>query len=156
MAASRHIFSPSRSNGALPHPSTLYDAPACSSSGWSQAVYVKEGAENFLPKKTLKGSEGLAMMSQLADILGPIQASLPDPLPASEIRCDTVWVPMRDRSEEHTAELQSRQYLVCRLLLGKKKNRQKCMGAEPPRPGGVDHTRHERPSSLTQHRPPSR
>src|SRR5947209_12346371 len=86
----------------------------------------------------------------------PIQASLPDPLPASEIRCDTVWVPMRDRSEEHTAELQSRQYLVCRLLLGKKKNRQKCMGAEPPRPGGVDHTRHERPSSLTQHRPPSR
>src|SRR3712207_7037406 len=26
------------------------------------------------------------------------------------------------RSEEHTAELQSRQYLVCRLLLEKKKN----------------------------------
>src|SRR5258707_7177076 len=28
-----------------------------------------------------------------------------------------------DRSEEHTAELQSRQYLVCRLLLEKKNNR---------------------------------
>src|SRR3712207_7572872 len=27
-----------------------------------------------------------------------------------------------DRSEEHTSELQSRQYLVCRLLLEKKKN----------------------------------
>src|SRR3712207_8290542 len=27
------------------------------------------------------------------------------------------------RSEEHTAELQSRQYLVCRLLLGKKKHK---------------------------------
>src|SRR3712207_8374592 len=27
------------------------------------------------------------------------------------------------RSEEHTSELQSRQYLVCRLLLQKKKNR---------------------------------
>src|SRR3712207_8980324 len=26
------------------------------------------------------------------------------------------------RSEEHTSELQSRQYLVCRLLLAKKKN----------------------------------
>src|SRR3712207_7365832 len=26
------------------------------------------------------------------------------------------------RSEEHTSELQSRQYLVCRLLLDKKKN----------------------------------
>src|SRR5215203_7535703 len=28
----------------------------------------------------------------------------------------------RRRSEEHTSELQSRQYLVCRLLLEKKKN----------------------------------
>src|SRR3712207_8039457 len=30
----------------------------------------------------------------------------------------------RVRSEEHTSELQSRQYLVCRLLLGKKKRLQ--------------------------------
>src|SRR3712207_7876669 len=29
---------------------------------------------------------------------------------------------VRGRSEEHTSELQSRQYLVCRLLLEKKKN----------------------------------
>src|SRR3712207_8173088 len=29
---------------------------------------------------------------------------------------------VRIRSEEHTSELQSRQYLVCRLLLEKKKN----------------------------------
>src|SRR3712207_8493467 len=29
---------------------------------------------------------------------------------------------IRGRSEEHTSELQSRQYLVCRLLLEKKKN----------------------------------
>src|SRR3712207_7768915 len=29
--------------------------------------------------------------------------------------------PGDDRSEEHTSELQSRQYLVCRLLLEKKK-----------------------------------
>src|SRR3712207_8487676 len=28
---------------------------------------------------------------------------------------------VQDRSEEHTSELQSRQYLVCRLLLEKKK-----------------------------------
>src|SRR3712207_8346405 len=28
--------------------------------------------------------------------------------------------PLADRSEEHTSELQSRQYLVCRLLLEKK------------------------------------
>src|ERR1017187_10895503 len=31
----------------------------------------------------------------------------------------------RDRSEEHTSELQSPMYLVCRLLLEKKKNKQK-------------------------------
>src|SRR3712207_7855084 len=37
-----------------------------------------------------------------------------------------VWrFALRDgrRSEEHTSELQSRQYLVCRLLLEKKKNK---------------------------------
>src|SRR5258707_8844105 len=31
----------------------------------------------------------------------------------------------RQRSEEHTSELQSRQYLVCRLLLEKKKKKKK-------------------------------
>src|SRR3712207_8687821 len=33
-----------------------------------------------------------------------------------------VAAPRRRRSEEHTSELQSRQYLVCRLLLEKKKH----------------------------------
>src|SRR5215475_15987055 len=33
----------------------------------------------------------------------------------------------RERSEEHTSELQSRENLVCRLLLEKKKKRQECM-----------------------------
>src|SRR3712207_8067063 len=37
---------------------------------------------------------------------------------ASRISCED----MMYRSEEHTSELQSRQYLVCRLLLEKKKN----------------------------------
>src|SRR3712207_6830880 len=32
--------------------------------------------------------------------------------------------PRRARSEEHTSELQSRQYLVCRLLLEKKKSQE--------------------------------
>src|SRR3712207_8935940 len=41
--------------------------------------------------------------------------SRPKPLP---IRFRQDW---RQRSEEHTSELQSRQYLVCRLLLEKKK-----------------------------------
>src|SRR3712207_8023905 len=34
----------------------------------------------------------------------------------------TTTHPIDNRSEEHTSELQSRQYLVCRLLLEKKKN----------------------------------
>src|SRR3712207_8302352 len=40
------------------------------------------------------------------------------------MRCFSCPNPWRsgDRSEEHTSELQSRQYLVCRLLLEKKKN----------------------------------
>src|SRR3712207_7362534 len=33
------------------------------------------------------------------------------------------WSAPALRSEEHTSELQSRQYLVCRLLLEKKKNK---------------------------------
>src|SRR5438445_5607164 len=33
--------------------------------------------------------------------------------------------PRESRSEEHTSELQSRQYLVCRLLLEKKKKNKK-------------------------------
>src|SRR3712207_7724852 len=35
-------------------------------------------------------------------------------------RLDRHGAPRRTRSEEHTSELQSRQYLVCRLLLEKK------------------------------------
>src|SRR3712207_7818492 len=35
------------------------------------------------------------------------------------------------RSEEHTSELQSRQYLVCRLLLEKKKKQQTTLPIEP-------------------------
>src|SRR3712207_8345753 len=38
----------------------------------------------------------------------------------------------KDRSEEHTSELQSRQYLVCRLLLEKKKNKTIDTNALPP------------------------
>src|SRR3712207_8577085 len=38
------------------------------------------------------------------------------------------------RSEEHTSELQSRQYLVCRLLLEKKKHRYICRAAPTEQP----------------------
>src|SRR3712207_7150040 len=41
------------------------------------------------------------------------------------MRNDTAWICRPQRSEEHTSELQSRQYLVCRLLLEKKKKNEK-------------------------------
>src|SRR3712207_8009058 len=44
-------------------------------------------------------------------------ASTPSTLPATPRNLSPAM-----RSEEHTSELQSRQYLVCRLLLEKKKN----------------------------------
>src|SRR3712207_6985158 len=43
-----------------------------------------------------------------------------DPRP-EQVRPRALPRPCHRRSEEHTSELQSRQYLVCRLLLEKKK-----------------------------------
>src|SRR3712207_7383746 len=44
--------------------------------------------------------------------------------PREDSRARAFWTKrsLGARSEEHTSELQSRQYLVCRLLLEKKKN----------------------------------
>src|SRR3712207_8389720 len=46
-----------------------------------------------------------------------------DNLEGDDVREGLAAVISVKRSEEHTSELQSRQYLVCRLLLEKKKNR---------------------------------
>src|SRR3712207_8322767 len=56
------------------------------------------------------------------DVHPPV-VGLVDPGQALEQRRLARPVPAHDaeRSEEHTSELQSRQYLVCRLLLEKKK-----------------------------------
>src|SRR5439155_4552153 len=43
----------------------------------------------------------------------------------------------KDRSEEHTSELQSRGQLVCRLLLEKKKFRLRTAGSVVPRVGSA-------------------
>src|SRR3712207_8925302 len=57
----------------------------------------------------------------------------PDPAGGGVVHRAVDWEPFEisvvpvpvDRSEEHTSELQSRQYLVCRLLLEKKKKNYK-------------------------------
>src|SRR3712207_7261443 len=45
----------------------------------------------------------------------------PAPRGARQALLEVLGEPPTRRSEEHTSELQSRQYLVCRLLLEKKK-----------------------------------
>src|SRR3712207_7280500 len=50
--------------------------------------------------------------------------SVPSTLIARMVSRGALPVIMNARSEEHTSELQSRQYLVCRLLLEKKKIQQ--------------------------------
>src|SRR3712207_7628589 len=48
------------------------------------------------------------------------QGSVAELMQAGTMRFEPVATIDLDRSEEHTSELQSRQYLVCRLLLEKK------------------------------------
>src|SRR5258707_7417197 len=48
------------------------------------------------------------------------------------------------RSEEHTSELQSRQYLVCRLLLEKKKKSYNCQGETRAKDEWILHAEDER------------
>src|SRR3712207_7734214 len=57
---------------------------------------------------------------------GPAAALLPLPVQPRGLAQPPAGPARPDRSEEHTSELQSRQYLVCRLLLEKKKKKRKC------------------------------
>src|SRR3712207_8341216 len=59
---------------------------------------------------------------QLAQRLGVRYAEADDFHSAANVAKMAAGHPLTDRSEEHTSELQSRQYLVCRLLLEKKHN----------------------------------
>src|SRR3712207_8922850 len=63
----------------------------------------------------------------------PVERVDEDDVPAERVahagreEADDVEAERRERSEEHTSELQSRQYLVCRLLLEKKKKTENSM-----------------------------
>src|SRR5258707_9192218 len=59
--------------------------------------------------------------------------------------------PLASRSEEHTSELQSRQYLVCRLLLDKKRNNRPPSAVRLPTHAAGIHPRHHVHLRPTRH-----
>src|SRR3712207_8973037 len=73
------------------------------------SIDTGEASEQFGSEQLLVGEEGVLVHDRVDELDHVEDLGLPlrDDLP--------------DRSEEHTSELQSRQYLVCRLLLEKKK-----------------------------------
>src|SRR3712207_7325804 len=77
----------------------------------------------LFPYTTLFRSRGDRGLQPLRDrqeepVAGVVPERVVDEAEAVEVDRDDA------RSEEHTSELQSRQYLVCRLLLEKKKKKQ--------------------------------
>src|SRR3712207_6999935 len=63
-----------------------------------------------------------SLISVCSPEVGSITARLMRDSSAIGVRSARIASPASSRSEEHTSELQSRQYLVCRLLLEKKKD----------------------------------
>src|SRR3712207_8618556 len=71
-------------------------------------------AVNTVSSGPLRCWRGVVVMPLRPPGVPQLIGGAPGPAPVAREGC-------RGRSEEHTSELQSRQYLVCRLLLEKKK-----------------------------------
>src|SRR3712207_7322504 len=75
----------------------------------------------LFPYTTLFRSVGTKTQGQaLMNVRNGETATINVPAPNAETVAVGISVTGDNRSEEHTSELQSRQYLVCRLLLEKK------------------------------------
>src|SRR3712207_7473226 len=75
---------------------------------------------------TLSLHDALPISLTFANCRVPISPCCPSWIKSencSSLLCQPFPIVKESRSEEHTSELQSRQYLVCRLLLEKKKKR---------------------------------
>src|SRR3712207_8464491 len=87
-----------------PPRSTLFPYTTLFRSGWGRAMATVRNADS-------------ATLGTLFNSLSVLQSAGPD---SPRVSRGATQIALR--SEEHTSELQSRQYLVCRLLLEKKKN----------------------------------
>src|SRR5258707_12049544 len=82
----------------------------------------------LFPYTTLFRSPGANALDVAENVASPIEQEINGVenmiymLSTPLISCSMGEATFSARSEEHTSELQSRQYLVCRLLLEKKKN----------------------------------
>src|SRR3712207_7176433 len=92
-----------------PPRSTLFPYTTLFRSHW--VAFLNE-VEHWIP-------EGIERIYAIADNLSSHRTTDVLLFMLAHPRWEMVFQP---RSEEHTSELQSRQYLVCRLLLEKKKN----------------------------------
>src|SRR3712207_8259141 len=73
------------------------------------------------PQKISSGSQMSSRPKAKPNVSNPIDSRAQLPASTSRSAQETFLPYFFLRSEEHTSELQSRQYLVCRLLLEKKK-----------------------------------
>src|SRR3712207_8554535 len=78
--------------------------------------YNQGGSPNVTGTRSAQIKPLLLTLGEKADLVEFLKTLTGAPLPTEIITAP-------ERSEEHTSELQSRQYLVCRLLLEKKKNK---------------------------------
>src|SRR3712207_8040512 len=74
----------------------------------------------LVPYTTLFRSSALRAASTSSSVTVTSIASTSTPLYCPRATSGLIATSSTNRSEEHTSELQSRQYLVCRLLLEKK------------------------------------
>src|SRR3712207_6878308 len=81
-------------------------------------IWMREDVDRHLAREALEGVDEGVHVRRGGQAIGEAARERVNEAPVRELR-----------SEEHTSELQSRQYLVCRLLLEKKKKTNNTHGA---------------------------
>src|SRR3712207_4403273 len=103
--------------GHAPHEAIQSRLKASSSGGHPSEITAESEADRRT-QKVQPSNRPTGISLPLSALPGVVNVSK---MRSWVVRCSTSWSGgLETRSEEHTSELQSRQYLVCRLLLEKK------------------------------------